>query len=257
MRTGTKIILAAAVLALVLIAGKFFLSEASFSPANPSWDGASGMMTAATRPLYGFDGLPSGDGGSTLLIVGPTVNYTPADASRVRAFLQQGGRVVHPGRLRYGERPAARHQRADHHRAHGALPGPRLLQEAFLSHRPQGREQQPDRECERAGLQPPGPAAGHRRRGGAGVDHYHGLARRRRQEQRHRQREVRLLPADRRAAYGAGELSVAGDADLAINAMRDQATTQCSWITSCGPGCCTSTWATAAGAAACLAVLYN
>lgn len=94
MRTGTKIILGAAVLALVLIAGKFFLSEASFSPANPSWDGTSSMMTAATRPLYGFDGLPPGDSGSTLLIVGPTVNYTSADASRVRAFLQQGGRVV-------------------------------------------------------------------------------------------------------------------------------------------------------------------
>jgi hypothetical protein len=94
MRTGTKIILGAAVLALVLIAGKFFLSEVSFSPANPSWDGASCVMTGATRPLYSFDGLPPGDGRSTLLIVGPTVNYTPADASRVGAFLQQGGRVV-------------------------------------------------------------------------------------------------------------------------------------------------------------------
>ncbi len=94
MRTGTMIILGVAVLALVLIAGKLFLSESSFSPANPFWDGVSGVMTADTRLLYGFDGLPSGDSRSTLLIVGPTVNYTADDAARVRAFLQDGGRVV-------------------------------------------------------------------------------------------------------------------------------------------------------------------
>jgi hypothetical protein len=94
MRTGSKIILGAALLVLLLIVGKFFLSEVSFSPANPYWDGASCVMTADTRPLYSFDGLPPGDSSSTLLIVGPTASYTPADASRVRDFLQQGGRVV-------------------------------------------------------------------------------------------------------------------------------------------------------------------
>jgi hypothetical protein len=93
-RTGTKIILVAAVLATVLIAGRLFLSETSFSPANLYWDGASALMTGDTRPLYGFDGLPPGASGSTLLIVGPTAGYTPDDASRVGAFLQQGGRVV-------------------------------------------------------------------------------------------------------------------------------------------------------------------
>jgi hypothetical protein len=94
MRAGTKIILGAALLALLLIAGNFFLSEVSFSPANPSWDGASCVMTGDTRLLYGFDGLPPGDGRTTLLIVGPTANYTPDDASRVLAFLRQGGSVV-------------------------------------------------------------------------------------------------------------------------------------------------------------------
>jgi hypothetical protein len=51
-------------------------------------------MTGNARPLYGFDGLTPGDGQTTLLIVGPTINYTPDDASRVRTFLQQGGRVI-------------------------------------------------------------------------------------------------------------------------------------------------------------------
>ncbi len=94
MRTGTKIILGAALLALLLIAGKFFLSEASFSPANPSWDGVSSVMTGNMRPLYGFDRMPPDAGGNTLLIVGPSTNYTAEDASYVQSFLQQGGRVV-------------------------------------------------------------------------------------------------------------------------------------------------------------------
>ncbi len=223
MRTGTKIILGAAVLALVLIAGKFFLSEVSFSPANPSWDGASCMMTADTRPLYGFDGLPPGDSGSTLLIVGPTVNYTSADASRVERIPPAGRPRGRPGRLRDGERPAARHQRADHHPAHGALPGPRLLQEALLSRRPRREEQQPDRERERAGLQPPG-AAGRspatrrcwrRPRSWAGSTSTARAA-------STGNEKFGSYPLIARAAYGAGELFVAGDADLAINAMQDQ-----------------------------------
>jgi hypothetical protein len=93
MKTGTKVILCAALIALLLIAGKFFLSESSFSPANPSWDGSSFVMTDTARPLYGFDGLPEGSG-STLLIVGPSVNYTSQEADRVMQFLQQGGRVI-------------------------------------------------------------------------------------------------------------------------------------------------------------------
>jgi hypothetical protein len=51
-------------------------------------------MTPDTVLLYDFDGLPAGDSGSTLLIMGPSVNYAPDDVSRVRAFLREGGRVV-------------------------------------------------------------------------------------------------------------------------------------------------------------------
>jgi hypothetical protein len=94
MRTGSKIILGAAVLALLLIAGKFFLSEMSFSPANPSWDGVSSVMTGSMRPLYGFDQMPRDAEGNTLLIAGPSTNYTREDAWYVQSFLQQGGRVV-------------------------------------------------------------------------------------------------------------------------------------------------------------------
>lgn len=94
MRIGTTIILGVALLALLLVGGRLFLSEASFSPANPYWDGASSIMTDGTRPLYGLDRLPLDAAGSTLLIVGPSVDYTWEDAWRVRSFLEQGGRVV-------------------------------------------------------------------------------------------------------------------------------------------------------------------
>jgi hypothetical protein len=51
-------------------------------------------MTADTRPLYSFDQMSWDTGNSTLLIVGPTVNYTQVDAAYVRAFLEHGGHVV-------------------------------------------------------------------------------------------------------------------------------------------------------------------
>ncbi len=223
MRTGTMIILGVAVLALVLIAGKLFLSESSFSPANPFWDGASGVMTADTRPLYGFDGLPSGDSRSTLLIVGPTVNYTADDAARVRAFLQEGGRVVvlddfgtADSLLRNIDSPitilpAALCQDLDYYK------------KPSFPDRPRSEEQQPDRKRGPAGLQPPGgrwrsptmrkcwraarPWAGSTSTATA-------LSTGR--------RHFGSYPLIARAAYGAGELFVAGDADLAINAMQDQ-----------------------------------
>ncbi len=94
MKAGTKVILAAALLAILLLAGKLFLSEASFSPANLSWDGLSSTMGDNARPLYGLDQLPPDGRQSTLLVVGPSVNYTADEAARVRAFLGQGGRVV-------------------------------------------------------------------------------------------------------------------------------------------------------------------
>jgi hypothetical protein len=94
MKAGTMVILGAALIALLLIAGMLFLSESSFSPANPFWDGSSSLMAANTQLLYRFDRLPPGDSGSTLLIDGPSVNYTADDATRVRTFLEEGGRVV-------------------------------------------------------------------------------------------------------------------------------------------------------------------
>ena len=94
MRTGTKVFLAIAALALLLVAGRLFLSDASFSPANLYWDGASALMAGGAQPLYGFDQLPQDGQGSTLLIVGPSADYTSGDAAAVQSFLRQGGRVV-------------------------------------------------------------------------------------------------------------------------------------------------------------------
>ncbi|OPY26719.1 MAG: hypothetical protein A4E28_02345 [Methanocella sp. PtaU1.Bin125] len=94
MRMGTKIIMGVALVALLLIAGRLFLSEASFSPANPSWDGVSAVMQGIVRPLYGFGGLADAGAGDTLLIVGPSAGYPAEDVAYVRAFLERGGRLA-------------------------------------------------------------------------------------------------------------------------------------------------------------------
>jgi hypothetical protein len=85
-------LLAAAALAVLLVAGSFFLSAETLSPANPSWDGISSLGLGA-RPLYDFSELQPGSGG-TLVIVGPSVNYTAGEAGLVSGFMLRGGRVV-------------------------------------------------------------------------------------------------------------------------------------------------------------------
>jgi hypothetical protein len=222
MKTWTRILLGAALLALLLIGGRFFLSDVSFSPANPYWDGASGVMTADTRPLYSFDGLPPGDGRSTLLIVGPTANYTPSDASRVRAFLQQGGRVVvmddfgtANDLLRsIGSPIAIEHTALSQDLAYYKKPSfpviSRIENSSLTANVSQLVFNHP------APLQITGEAEVLARTTVMGWLDVEDIGRVNRNE------TFGSYPLIARADYGSGELFVAGDADLAINAMQDK-----------------------------------
>jgi hypothetical protein len=95
MRKAMLLLSAVFVIALLLVAGKFLVSGESFGMTNPSWDGISSVGTGdRTTPLYGFSQLRQSSPGDTLLIIGPSVNYTARDAADVSYFMLNGGRAI-------------------------------------------------------------------------------------------------------------------------------------------------------------------
>jgi hypothetical protein len=95
MKKSTMLVGLAALFVLLLLAGRFFLSEADFSMTNPSWNGMYGIsQDAGVRPLYDISGLSAVDDNDTLLVVSPTRNYTFDESLTVASFLRRGGRVV-------------------------------------------------------------------------------------------------------------------------------------------------------------------
>ncbi len=95
MRKAMLLLSAVFVIALLLVAGKFLVSGESFDMTNPSWDGISSVaMGDRTTPLYGFSQLRQAGPGDTLLIIGPSVNYTVQDAADVSYFMLSGGRAI-------------------------------------------------------------------------------------------------------------------------------------------------------------------
>lgn len=95
MKKSTLLVGLAALFVLVLLAGRFFLSEADFSMTNPSWNGMYGMsQDVGVRPLYDTSGLSAIDNTGTLLVVSPLRDYTFDESLMVASFLRRGGRVV-------------------------------------------------------------------------------------------------------------------------------------------------------------------
>lgn len=95
MNAGRIILSLSIVIAALLILGFLYLSNQSFSPANPSWDGISGITDAKNvRLLSGFDGLRQASQGDTLLLIGPTANFSMSDSRQVSDFMLRGGRLV-------------------------------------------------------------------------------------------------------------------------------------------------------------------
>ncbi len=95
MRKAMVLLSAVFVLALLLVAGKLLVSGDSFSLTNPSWDGISSVALGDRAvPLYGFGQLRQAGPGDTLLIIGPSINFTAQDAADVSYFMLGGGRAI-------------------------------------------------------------------------------------------------------------------------------------------------------------------
>ncbi len=95
MKRSTLLIIIVCLLAVAIVAARFFLSEDDFSMTNYSWNGLSTLSNeAGVRPLYNISGLSDKGAGDTLLIIGPTRNYTYDESMEVSSFLLRGGTVV-------------------------------------------------------------------------------------------------------------------------------------------------------------------
>lgn len=94
MKKATALVAVVCLLAIAVVAARFFLSEDDFSMTNLSWNGLYALSSeVGARPLYNISSL-SDKGGDTLLIIGPTKNYTYDESLQVSSFLRRGGTVV-------------------------------------------------------------------------------------------------------------------------------------------------------------------
>ncbi|WP_049987332.1 DUF4350 domain-containing protein [Halobellus rufus] len=76
-------------------------STAAFSVFNPSWDGASGVQTAAeeegietqvAQSTAVYDEVEPNE--TVAVVIGPQERYTPAELASIRAFVDQGGTLI-------------------------------------------------------------------------------------------------------------------------------------------------------------------
>ncbi len=95
MKRNTLIIVTIVVIVTLVLTGRFYFSEASYSTTNPFWD-SIGMVSSiyGTFNLYSLQELANAGEGSTLLVIGPKEDYSPGEASLVLDYLNRGGRVV-------------------------------------------------------------------------------------------------------------------------------------------------------------------
>jgi hypothetical protein len=82
-------------LSLLLAATRSVFTDGDFSPGNPLWNGMSGLaFSHDVRPIYDLAGSSAMAPGDTLLVIGPTRNFSDDETAAVRAFLQGSGRVI-------------------------------------------------------------------------------------------------------------------------------------------------------------------
>lgn len=97
MKSNTLILAASTIVIVILLVviGRFFLAEDDFIVTNPAWNGISELPAAGNVSyLYTMADLSGLSSNSTLLIIGPTQNYTEDEAAQVLMFMQSGGRVI-------------------------------------------------------------------------------------------------------------------------------------------------------------------
>lgn len=95
MRKASLLFLFAIAIIVVLLIGRFDFSEADFSTQNPAWNGLtqfSGNYTLQYLPA--MSDLSSMSDNTTLLIIGPTKNFTPEESDQALKFMQRGGKVI-------------------------------------------------------------------------------------------------------------------------------------------------------------------
>jgi hypothetical protein len=83
------------ILAILLISTRLYFSEVSYSTTNLLWDGINQFSSIYhTTNLYDLSDLKVMDQDTTLLIVGPTKNFSYDESSRIKAYMEQGGSVI-------------------------------------------------------------------------------------------------------------------------------------------------------------------
>jgi len=93
MKKSTLLIGSVMVIVVILVLGKFYISEQDFNLDNPYWNGIM-HISGDIRPLYNASDLPATVGDDTLLVIGPTRDYTPEEVSAISSFVRDGGTLV-------------------------------------------------------------------------------------------------------------------------------------------------------------------
>ncbi|WP_424358789.1 DUF4350 domain-containing protein [Methanocella sp. MCL-LM] len=95
MKKTSVIVLLAVLVVIVLLIGRFNFSEADFSMSNPAWNGMTQFSGNGTvNYLYAISDLSGVGENNTVLIVGPTLNYTPEESAQARMFAERGGTII-------------------------------------------------------------------------------------------------------------------------------------------------------------------
>lgn len=96
MRTSSGVAIGSAAAVAIMLGLIWFIPPtASFSPANPSWNGLSQLQaTVNAVPMENYSTIANQGEGEVLLIVGPSLPYTPGQVSALRDFLNSGGTLV-------------------------------------------------------------------------------------------------------------------------------------------------------------------
>ena len=91
-----NLILGVVILAFILLlVGKFYFSEDSFSSTNLFWNSIEKFTSfTSINNLYDLSDLSGMREGDVLFIIGPTRNYSKADSAYILSYMGRGGRVV-------------------------------------------------------------------------------------------------------------------------------------------------------------------
>ncbi len=93
MKKTTILIVIIILVIVALLAGRFYFSQQDMGLSNPYWNGMT-QVSGDIRPLYNVSTLSDNGSGTTFLVLNPQDNFTAAESSVVRSFIESGGLVV-------------------------------------------------------------------------------------------------------------------------------------------------------------------